>query len=384
MKKNGFWKGFIVGISVIIGFIGLLIAFDVGHLGQAAEVFFKLQRFSYQDVPFSKLIDGVMEGMVNSLGDPYSAYLDSAEYRDLEQNITGSYGGVGILITETESSTLEVVSPFKGTPAYRAGIKSGDIIVKIGDKETSGMELTEAANLMKGPPGTKVKLTVRPKGNGQLKEYVIEREEIHIPSVEGQILPGTKIAYINLMMFSQQTEKDLIEIFEKINVKEAEGIILDMRDNPGGDLSAAVDIAGFFIPQGPAVHIVSKTGRDSLTTEDKYLSKKLVVLVNGGSASASEIVAGAIKDNGTGMLVGTTTFGKGLVQSVFEITPNSALKLTTAKYLTPKGNDIHGKGITPDVVVEMDANLSREVLLYAPMLEKDVQLQEAVSLIKQK
>jgi carboxyl-terminal processing protease len=384
LKKNGFWKGFIVGISVIIGFIGLLIAFDVGHLGQAAEVFFKLQRFSYQDVPFSKLIDGVMEGMVNSLGDPYSAYLDSAEYRDLEQNITGSYGGVGILITETESSTLEVVSPFKGTPAYRAGIKSGDIIVKIGDKETSGMELTEAANLMKGPPGTKVKLTVRPKGNGQLKEYVIEREEIHIPSVEGQILPGTKIAYINLMMFSQQTEKDLIEIFEKINVKEAEGIILDMRDNPGGDLSAAVDIAGFFIPQGPAVHIVSKTGRDSLTTEDKYLSKKLVVLVNGGSASASEIVAGAIKDNGTGMLVGTTTFGKGLVQSVFEITPNSALKLTTAKYLTPKGNDIHGKGITPDVVVEMDANLSREVLLYAPMLEKDVQLQEAVSLIKQK
>ncbi|HHX94963.1 MAG TPA: peptidase S41, partial [Clostridia bacterium] len=177
---------------------------------------------------------------------------------------------------------------------------------------------------------------------------------------------------------------DLIEIFEKINVKEAEGIILDMRDNPGGDLSAAVDIAGFFIPQGPAVHIVSKTGRDSLTTEDKYLSKKLVVLVNGGSASASEIVAGAIKDNGTGMLVGTTTFGKGLVQSVFEITPNSALKLTTAKYLTPKGNDIHGKGITPDVVVEMDANLSREVLLYAPMLEKDIQLQEAVSLIKQK
>lgn len=388
MNKRGFWKGLfagvLAGVFLVAGSIGLMIALDVGHLGQAADVFYKLERYSYKDVKLSTLVDGVMEGMVEALEDPYSAYLDSEEYKDLEQHISGSYGGIGLLITENESDSLEVVSPFKGTPAYRAGIKSGDIIVEIEGQETAGLELAEAANLMKGQPGTKVTLTVRLKDNGTTKEYVIEREEIHIPSVQGEMLSGTKIAYINVMMFSQQTEEDLKTVFEKTDVSRAEGIILDLRDNPGGDLGAAVDVAGYFIPPGPAVHIVYKAGKDTLTTEDNFLGKKLVVLVNGGSASASEIVAGAVKDNASGKLVGTTTFGKGLVQSVFEISGDSALKLTTAKYLTPNGGDIHKKGIAPDVVVEMDPDLSREVLLYAPDLERDLQLQKAVSLIKKK
>lgn len=386
MNKPSFWKGWIIGLLagvLLVGcFLGILVAFDVGHLGQAAEVIFKMERFSYKDVSFSNVVDGVMEGMVASLDDPYSTYLDSEEYEDLEQHISGSYGGIGLLISESEANGLEVVSPFKGTPAYRAGIKSGDIIVKIEGKETAGLELEEAANLMKGDPGTKVTLTVHPKESAATKDYVIEREEIHIPSVQGEMLPETKIAYINLMMFSQQTDADLQAVFKKIGINDAEGIILDLRDNPGGDLGAAVDVAGYFIPQGPAVHIVSKAGTDTLETENNYLNKKLVVLVNGGSASASEIVSGAIKDNGSGTLVGTTTFGKGLVQSVFEISNKSALKLTTAKYLTPAKKDIHKKGIVPDEVVKMDAELSREVLLYAPDLERDLQLQKAVSLIK--
>ena len=386
MNRNKFWKGLfagiVAGIILVICFFSVLIIMDVGHLGQAAEVFLKMQQLSYKKVPFTAIVDGAIEGMVGSLNDPYSDYLVSEEYENLEQHISGSYGGIGLLITENESDNLEVVSPFKGTPAYKAGIKSGDLIVKIAGKSTAGMDLVEAANLMKGEPGTKVTLTIRPKDSMTTKEYVIQREEIHIPSVQGQMLPNSKIAYINVMMFSQQTHEDLKEILEQTDIAAAEGIILDLRDNPGGDLGAAVDVAGYFIPQGTAVHIVSKRGTESLATKDNYLGKKLVVLVNGGSASASEIVAGAVKDSKSGKLVGTTTFGKGLVQSVFEISDNSALKLTTAKYLTPGKHDIHEKGIVPDIVVEMEDQLAREVLLHAPDLDRDLQLQKAVSLIK--
>lgn len=380
--RKGLFAGVLAGILLVLCFLGFLVFFDVGHLGQAAEVFYKLERFSYKDVSFPNMVDGMMEGMVGSLKDPYSAYLDSEEYKELEQHISGSYGGIGLLITENENNSLEVVSPFKGTPAYKAGIKSGDVILKIQGKDTTGLKLEEAANLMKGQPGTKVTLTVRTKEYGTSKDYVIKREEIHVPSVQGERLPGTKIAYINLMMFSQQTVQDLQDVFKKTDIKTADGIILDLRDNPGGELGAAVDVAGYFIPQGPAVHIVSKAGTETLETKDNYLNKKLVVLVNGGSASASEIVAGAIKDNASGKLVGTTTFGKGVVQSVFQITDTSALKLTTAKYLTPGRHDIHKKGIVPDAVVKMDSDLSREVLLYAPDMKRDLQLQKAVSIIK--
>ena len=387
MGRNNFWKGLLAGVLavlvLVVGSIGFLISSDVGHLGRAAEVLYKLDHYSYQEVSFSRLVDGAIKGLVGSLNDPYSAYLESEEYQELEQHISGSYGGIGLWITENESDTLEVVSPFKGTPAYRAGIKSGDLIVKIGDKETTELELTEAAALMKGEPGTKVSLTVLPKEGGATKDYSIQREEIHIPSVQGQMIPGTKIAYINLMMFSQQTEQDLKDILMKTHVQEADGIILDLRDNPGGDLEAAVAVAGYFIPQGTAVHIVSKAQEEALQTEDNYLDKKLVVLVNGGSASASEIVAGAVNDSGSGTLVGTKTFGKGLVQSVFEIDKGAALKLTTAKYLTPKKHDIHKKGIIPDAVVEMDSDLTREVLLFAPDLERDLQLQKGVKILKQ-
>lgn len=385
MIKDSFWRGFLAGLLVVVGLavgiLGFIFISDIGHLGRAVEVLYKMDRYSFKEVPFTRLVDGVLEGLVGALDDPYSAYLDSEEYQALEEHISGSYGGIGLLITENDDDRLEVVSPFKGTPAYRAGIRSGDIIIKIGDKDTFGLELTEAAALMKGEPGTEVTLSVLPKEGAETRDYTITREEIQIPSVQGQMLPGTNFAYINLMTFSQQTEQDLVEMLQSLNVDEAEGIVLDLRDNPGGDLDAAIRVTGYFIPQGPAVHIVSKAKEDSLETEDNYLNKKLVVLVNGGSASASEIVAGAIKDNGSGTLVGSKTFGKGLVQSVFEITQDSALKLTTAKYLTPKRLDIHKKGVVPDVVVDMDSDLAREVLLFAPDLERDLQLQEAVKIL---
>jgi len=389
LRRNSFFSGLIAGviISTIIcfGSLGLLAFFDVAHLGQLAEVIYKVNVYSFNPASVQEMIDGAIEGIVESLDDPYSAYLQPDEYRDLEEHLSGTYGGIGLLITENETNRLVVVSPFKGTPAYKAGIKSGDVIVKINGKDTASLGLAKAASLMKGEPGTKVRLTVLPKGNGELKEYVITREEIRIPSVKGQILrDNPRIAYINLMMFSQQTGDDLGAVMDSINIELVDGVILDLRDNPGGSLDAALDVAGYFIPQGPAVHIVYRKGEKTLTTTDNYINKPLVVLVNEGSASASEIVAGAIKDSKSGTLVGTTTFGKGLVQSVFEMGSGAALKLTTAKYLTPDRHDINEKGIKPHVVVKMDPELSRKVILFAPDLENDSQLQKAVEILESK
>jgi len=389
LRRNSFFSGLIAGviISTILcfGSLGLLVFFDVAHLGQLAEVIYKVNVYSFNPASVQEMIDGAIEGIVESLDDPYSAYLQPDEYRDLEEHLSGTYGGIGLLITENETSRLVVVSPFKGTPAYKVGIKSGDIIVKINGKDTANLGLAKAASLMKGEPGTKVRLTVLPKGNGELKEYVITREEIRIPSVKGQILKDSpRIAYINLMMFSQQTGDDLKAVMESIDIESVDGVILDLRDNPGGSLDPALDVAGYFIPQGPAVHIVYRTGEKTLTAVDNYINKPLVVLVNEGSASASEIVAGAIKDSKSGTLVGTTTFGKGLVQSVFEMDSGSALKLTTAKYLTPDRHDINKKGIKPHVVVKMDPELSRKVILFAPDLENDSQLQKAVEILESK
>ena len=386
MSRRSFFRGFTAGIIitvfVLLASLGLLVYFDAANLGQLAGVIYRIQMYSFKPLSFEDMVTGAIKGVVWALEDPYSSYLSPEEYSDLDEHISGTYGGIGLLITESDDGRLMVVSPFKGTPAYKAGIKSGDIIVRINGRDVSRLSLEEAANLMKGEPGTKVKLTVLLQGNGKLREYSMVRENIHIPSAKGQILTeNPRIAYINLMMFSQQTGEDLKKVFDELNMEKVDGIVLDLRDNPGGSLDAALDVAGYFIPKGPAVHIVYRSGERTLNAPDNYLGKPLVVLVNEGSASASEIVAGAIKDSGSGILVGTKTFGKGLVQGLFEMKNGSALKLTTARYLTPKRHDIHKKGIKPHLEVKMDPELARQVILFAPDLERDLQLKKAVEVL---
>ncbi|NLK01225.1 MAG: S41 family peptidase [Clostridia bacterium] len=390
MNKNSFSRGLFVGVIItvvlLVGSLGSMLVLDVAHLGQLVEVIHKVKIYSFSPVSLEGMIDGAMNGIVESLDDVYSDYLHPGEYQDLEEHISGTYGGIGLLITESENNSLMVVSPFKGTPAYKAGIKTGDKIIEINGRDAAELGLAKSASLMKGEPGTEVNLTVITKegGSENNKEYNIVRELIHIPSVEGERLGENKeIAYLNLMMFSQQTGEDLESLLKEITVDTAKGVILDLRDNPGGALDAALDVVGYFIPQGPAVHIVSKEEERALSTSDNYIDKPLVVLVNEGSASASEIVAGAIKDTGSGTLVGTKTFGKGLVQSVFEIRSGAALKLTTAKYLTPNRHDINKKGIHPDITIKMDPELERKAILMAPDLENDLQLQRAVEILKE-
>ncbi|MDK2820459.1 MAG: carboxyl-terminal processing protease [Clostridia bacterium] len=333
------------------------------------------------------LIEGALRGMVGSLNDPYSTYLDKETYTSLKESISGgsNYGGVGLLITlDEEKKVPMVVSPFKGAPAQRAGIKTKDFIINIDGQSTNNMDLETAANLMKGEPGTKVELTILSENDLSTRQVVLTREIIQVPAVEGKILEGHQdIGYLNfLTMFSEQTAVDLGNELKELRQQGMKRLIIDLRNNPGGSLAAAVDVASYFVPEGPIVYLSNSKKTEALMARGYAQPLPLVVLVNGGSASASEIVAGAIKDTKSGYLVGEKTFGKGIVQTIYPLPGDTAVRITTHKYLTPGKHDIHHKGIMPDYVVTMEPEIEQHVLANAPDVENDPQLQKAIELLE--
>ncbi|MDX9870901.1 MAG: S41 family peptidase [Clostridia bacterium] len=316
------------------------------------------------DVPLNQLLKGAVRGMVESLGDPYSAFMDAREYEALQEYIQGAFGGIGIYVEINKDNLLTVSSPIEGTPAYREGIKSGDVIIKIDDVFTSDLAYDEAVARMRGEPGTAVTLGIMRPGVTGLMEFKIIREIIDIPTVEHQILED-EIGYMRLKIFSSNSDEAVLEHLRALNEAGAKALVLDLRDNPGGDLDSAVNIADFFISEGPIVYIVNRSGdtRAYAAAEPEKFGLPLAVLINGGSASASEVLSGAIKDTGAGVLIGEKTFGKGIVQGVFNLGRGEGLKLTTSKYLTPNKIDIHQKGIEPDIVVTVSENDREDVQL---------------------
>ncbi|KKM09756.1 peptidase S41 [Clostridiales bacterium PH28_bin88] len=390
MERNRLFKLFkalgtfflLVGlVTTVAG--GFLVLSNYQQLGRAVRVISLIKTQALTPPGTSELIDGAMRGMVGALDDPYSVYLDPKDYRHIEQHITGTYGGVGLIIGLDEEKRLVVVSPFKGTPGHRAGILAGDLIVTIDQQDTTGMDLEKAASLMQGQPGTKVTLGIYRKGLDRPKEYAITREVIQVPSVEGKMLnayPG--IAYISLTTFNEHTAQELGKLLEEFRAEQARAFILDLRNNAGGTLGAAVKVADYFVPEGPIVHIVGRFRKQEYKADRERIDLPLAVLVNEGTASASEIVAGAIKDTKAGTVIGEKTFGKGIVQTVFELTGGGALKLTTDKYLTPAKNDIHKKGIEPDVVVPLEGEQESRALLNAPDPADDPQLRKAIEILQ--
>lgn len=335
--------------------VGLVIS-NYDHLGRLVKVVALIKSDYLHSVTPTQLVDGAMKGMVDALDDKYSLYLDPTENKHMFEVIEGRFGGVGIVLSLKDENHLSVLKPIKNSPADRAGIKPGDAIIKIDDVDTSTITQDKAVSLMRGKEGTKVTLGIYRESEKKILTFPITREAINIPTVEGEILPGTKdIAYINISQFSSETDKELDQVWKDIVQKNPKGVILDLRYDHGGELNAAVNVAGYFVPKGPAVYIVDKYGKTEAKnpTKNNYLGIPLVVLVNEESASASEIVAGAIKDNKSGTLVGTKTFGKGVVQTIYQLDGGAGIKLTTAKYLTPNKNDINQKGIEPDVKVEL-------------------------------
>jgi carboxyl-terminal processing protease len=297
--------------------------------------------------------------MIDALDDPYSAYFDAELYQRnkdrLEGTLETSFEGIGAMITVNEEGKLLVVAPIAGSPAQRAGILPGDTILKIDGNTTEGMELIEAVLKVRGEPGTQVTLTVVHEGDSEPVDLVITREEITITSVLATMLPGD-IAYVQISYFSNKTGSELISTLDNVIDSGAKGIILDLRNNGGGVLTAAVTVASQFLTEGVVVYVVDAGGsEEALEVESGGVATNLplAVLVNGGSASASEVVAGAIQDHGRGPIIGTTTFGKGAVNHFRQLEDGSAIYITSGRWFTPSRREIEGQGITPDMIVEI-------------------------------
>ncbi len=308
-----------------------------------------------EDVETKTLVTGAINGMLSSL-DPHSAYLTPDLYKELQMDTQGRFGGLGIEIT-IKSGVLTVVSPIEDTPAFKAGIKPGDMIFKIEDEFTKDMTLVEAVKRMRGPKGTKITISIKREGVSELINFTLVRDTIRIQSVRSRSLEEG-YGYIRLAQFQERSDRDLQRVLEKMAADKAgiRGMVLDLRNNPGGLLTQAVRVADMFLDSGLVVYtegrLESQKQKYFARKENSWLDFPMVVLVNGGSASASEIVAGALQDHKRAVVLGTKTFGKGSVQTILPLDDNSALRLTTARYFTPKGRSIQASGIVPDIIVE--------------------------------
>ena len=326
------------------------------------EVFSKIKSDYVEDVADKKLLEDAIGGMLAGL-DPHSTYLDPEGYKDVRIGTEGQFGGLGIEVT-MENGFVKVVSPIEDTPAARAGLQPGDLIVRLDDQAVKGMSLSDAVKLMRGKPGSDITLTVVREGENMPLKITVTRAVIKIRSVKSRLLePG--YGYIRITQFQANTTKNMktsLSKLEKENGGKLKGVVLDLRNNPGGVLNAAVSVSDAFLKKGIIVYTEGRVADSKLTFEakpDQVLEgAPLVVLVNGGSASASEIVAGALQDNGRAVIMGTKTFGKGSVQTIMPMSNGAALKLTTARYFTPSGRSIQATGIEPDIVTEQ-AKLTR-------------------------
>ena len=316
-----------------------------------------------RDVDYTNLIDGAISGMVKTLDDPHSIYLDPKMYELMRSHTEGSFGGVGIVMGFKDNK-ITVISVMEGTPSEAAGIKTGDEIIAVDGVPTSEIEPEEVVLHIRGEIGTDVTLKIRRAGEED-KDYVVRRATIQVHTVAGQMLPDTDgIGYIRIASFSEHTADEFKDAYHALENEGVKGMIIDLRENPGGLVTSCVAIANMVVPKGPVVSVVQKDGRreeyESELSEEKY---PLVVLIDGNSASASEILAGALQDTGAATIVGQTSYGKGSVQVILPLYDDDALKLTIAKYYTPSGRSIDGTGIEPDVRVEPQADGAQDVQL---------------------
>lgn len=326
-----------------------------------------------EDISTETIMTGGIKGAMNALGDPYSEYMDGKTYKDFMRMTKGSFGGVGLILGSKEN-VLTVVAPIEDTPGDKAGIKSGDQISKIDSKDTKDLTLEQAVNMIRGLEGSEVTLTINRTGE-EMRDYTLIRSTIEIKTVKGKMLDNG-IGYVRLSMFNEHTGDDFSKKIQDLAGEGMKGVILDLRNNPGGLLSESIKVANHFIPQGPVVSVVQKDGTKKTHFSDSETTKyPVVILVNGGSASASEIVAGAVQDTGVGTLIGTKTFGKGTVQITMPLGDDSAVKLTIAKYFTPNDRSIHGIGLEPDITVEMPDSKENTT---------DLQLEKAIEVLTQK
>jgi carboxyl-terminal processing protease len=342
-----------------------------------------IDKYYLKEVDQEALADGIYKGVMKSLGDPYSTYYTEEEYKALEESSKGIYSGIGASVSQdVTTGVISVVKPFVTGPAYEAGLLPGDILYKVNDVEVTGMDLTEVVSRIKGKEGTNATLTVIREGNKEPMEFSIPRRTIEVPTIEYEMLDNS-IGYISISEFDEVTAEQFRSAIEDLDKQGQKGLVIDVRNNPGGLLDTVVDMLNRMLPEGLIVYTEDKYGiREEKTSDGKEeFNKPVVVLINGNSASASEIFAGAMQDYEKATIVGTTSFGKGIVQSIIPLRDGTAIKITVSKYFTPKGQDIHGVGIQPDVTVELDEALQNKVVVDKA---EDNQLQKAMEILNSK
>ena len=359
----------IVGFAVIVAFLSIFIISSQRHSSAEAkgsdyesielftDVMAIIKKSYVEDVDTKKLVYGAINGMLSSL-DPHSSFMPPDTYKEMKIDTKGTFGGLGIEIS-IKDGVLTVISPIEDTPAFKAGIKAGDMILKIDDKFSKDLNVNDAVKRMRGQKGSKVILTIMREGFEKPKEFPIVRDIIQVKSVRFHLMDGG-YGYVRIAQFQEKTDDDLSKALKTMKEEykgELKGLVLDMRNDPGGLLDQAVKVAEHFVPEGQMIVYTEGREKDS---KMQFTAKKggkepnfpIVVLINGGSASASEIVAGALQDHKRAIIMGTQSFGKGSVQTIIPLSDDSGLRLTTARYYTPKGRSIQAKGITPDITVE--------------------------------
>jgi len=333
-----------------------------------------------RDIPDSTLIEGAIKGMVESLKDPYSVYMDKNEFEDFVTSINGSFEGVGLSLgVDEKTKNIIVISPIEGTPAHKAGILPRDVIVRVDKVDLRGKSLDEAVKLLRGKKGTKVTVYVERPGIKDLLKFELIRDNIKIRTVKSEMIEG-QIGYIKITSFDTYTPQELNEALKNLKDKKIKGLILDLRNNPGGALDSAVKVADILLGKGLIVYTEDKNKNrlEEFYSDESKVEIPFVVLINENSASAAEIVAGAVKDFKAGLLIGEKTFGKGTVQELVPLAGGGGIKLTIAKYYLSSGRSIDGEGVIPDVVIKAEEESVN------PSIEKDAQLKKAVEVLKAK
>ena len=325
-------------------------------------------------------IEMMFAGFVYGAGDPYTVYMDQVTFASFREETEGSFIGIGVSITvDVTDNRILIISPFEGSPAFEAGILPGDKIVRINGYEVFGDGINEAIRMMRGEAGTEVVVTIYRESNGNTFDVPIIRDVIEVETVRSDVL-ANNIGYIRISQFDRVTYEQFVSAYERLLDQNINGLILDLRNNPGGLLDVVNNITNMLVPEGIITYTEDAQGRRVyVPSDERYIEIPLIVLVNGNSASASEVLSGAVLDTGVGELLGTTTFGKGLVQNIFPLRDGSAVKVTVQRYYTPSGRSIHGEGITPNHYVEMDVELTNNLMRISQ--EEDVQLQEAISIM---
>ncbi len=386
MRDRKFLRGFLTGIivmAVVMGSIWMIldrVSFGSGA-GDEVTSASHLEKLDYletliDDVYLGEyttdsLVEGMYAGMVDGLDDIYSCYYTAEEYTEMSEETEGRYKGIGVVMQQDEDGTVTLIRIYEGGPGEKAGLLAGDILYTVDDEEVTGMDLSEVAALVRNEETDTAQLTV--VRDGEFLDFDIPKEEVEVPVVSYEMLDDG-IGYLAIYEFTSVAFDQYLEAYQDLKSQDLDGLIVDLRDNPGGLLDSVCDILETILPEGIIVYTEDKNGnREDRTCDgESPIDIPLAVLVNGNTASASEIYAGAVQDYGVGTIVGTTTYGKGVVQSIRSLDDGSAVKLTVANYYTPLGNNINHKGITPDVEVEQPEDS-----------EEDVQLEEATDLIRE-